>query len=411
VNPILGVLLVFIILQGLTGVIDGVRYCRYVRGHLKSSLKDWTPFVSVILPCKGLDYELEENVDALLNQEYPDYELIFVTASAADPAVPLLHSLATRAAHRKVKFVTAGVSEERGEKVHNLIQAVGKIAQESVVYVFTDSDSRAPSHWLRDLVSVLRDESVGACTGYRWFFPVRGNFASVLRSAWNGSIATLLGDHNHNFVWGGSTAIRRVTFERAQVLRYWKHSISDDYSLARALKAAGLKICYEPRCLIPSYGDCSWRELLEWSTRQILITKIYSRRLWQLALASQFLFLAGWWWGLGRLIWGLVPIRVSSMGGRLGSAEGLWQLGIMMGLIYLFGALRGLWRLKAVNLIFQDQRPAVNRFWWGYVLLAPLVSTLTGYNLLASLLTSTLEWRGVRYELKSADEVRVIRSR
>jgi ceramide glucosyltransferase len=409
VNPFLGVLLVFILLQGLAGVIDGIRYCRYVRGHLKGPLKNWMPFVSVILPCKGLDYELEENVDALLNQEYPDYEVIFVTASAADPAVPLLRSLATRAPQRRVKFVTAGVSEERGEKVHNLIQAVGKIAAESVVYVFTDSDSRASSHWLRDLVSPLRDESVGACTGYRWFFPVRGNFASVMRSAWNGSIATLLGDHNHNFAWGGSTAIRRTTFQRTQVLRYWKRSISDDYSLTRALKTAGLKIYYEPRCLVASYGDCSWSELLEWSTRQILITKIYSRRLWQLAFASQLPFLAGWWWGSGALLLGFGGFRAASTDGH-GSAGGLWQLGVMVGLIYLFGAVRGSWRLRAVNLIFRDRRHVVNRFWWGYVLLAPLVSTLTGYNLLVSLITSTVEWRGIRYEVKSADEVRVVRS-
>jgi ceramide glucosyltransferase len=408
VNPLLGILLVFILIQGLAGVIDGIRYYRYIHEHLKTPVEAWTPFASVVLPCKGLDYELEENVEALLCQEYPDYEVIFVTASASDPSVPLLHSLAAKAPERKVKFFTAGVCEERGEKVNNLIQAVGQAAGESVVYVFTDSDSRVPPNWLRQLVSPLRDESVGACTGYRWFFPARGNFASVLRSAWNGSIATLLRDHNHNFAWGGSMAIRRATFERAQVLRYWKHSISDDCSLTRALKDTGLKIHYEPRCLIASHGDCNWRELLEWSTRQILITKIYSRRLWQLAFVSQFPFLAGWWWGLGGLIVGFRQFWGQSTG-RPNSTSQWWQLGVMIGIIYLFGVLRGLWRLRAVNLIFPDERHTINRFWWGYTLLAPLVSTLTGYNLLVSLLTSTLEWRGVRYELKSGDEVRVVR--
>lgn len=408
-NPLLGVLLLFILLQSLAGVIDGIRYYCYIREHLKTPVEAWTPFASVVLPCKGLDYELEENVEALLCQEYPDYEVIFVTASASDPSVPLLHSLAAKAPERKVKFVTAGVSKERGEKVNNLIQAVGQAAGESVVYAFTDSDSRVPSSWLRQLVSPLRDEGVGACTGYRWFFPARGNFASVLRSAWNGSIATLLRDHDHNFAWGGSMAIRRATFERAQVLRYWKHSISDDYSLTRALKDTGLKIHYEPRCLTASHGDCNWRELLEWSTRQILITKFYSRRLWQLAFVSQFPFLAGWWGGLGGLIVGFRQFWGQSTG-RSSSTSQWWQLGVMIGIIYLFGVLRGLWRLRAVNLIFPDERHTINRFWWGYTLLAPLVSTLTGYNLLLSLLTSTLEWRGVRYELKSDEEVRVVRS-
>ena len=408
-DSFLGGLLLFILLQGLAGVIDGIRYYRYIREHLKTPVKAWTPFASVVLPCKGLDYELKQNVEALLCQEYPDYEVIFVTASASDLCVPLLHSLAANVPERKIKFVTAGVSDERGEKVNNLIQAIGQVAGESVVYVFTDSDSRVPRNWLRHLVSPLGNEGVGACTGYRWFFPARGNFASVLRSAWNGSIATLLRDHDHNFAWGGSMAIRRTTFDRVQVLQHWKHSISDDYSLTRALKHAGLKIHYEPRCLIASHGDCSWRELLEWSTRQILITKIYSRRLWQLAFVSQFPFLVGWWWGLGGLILGFGQFRGDSAV-QLSLASHWCQLGVMMGIIYLFGVLRGLWRLRVVNLIFPGERVAINRFWWGYTLLAPLVSTLTGYNLLVSLLTSTLEWRGVRYELKSAKEVRVVRS-
>jgi cellulose synthase/poly-beta-1,6-N-acetylglucosamine synthase-like glycosyltransferase len=141
VDFLLGGLLLFILLQGLAGVIDGIRYYRYIRECLRAPVKAWTPFASVVLPCKGLDYELEQNVEALLRQEYPDYEVIFVTASDNDPSVSLLHSLAASAPERKVKFVTAGVSDQRGEKVNNLIQAIGQAAGESVVYVFTDSDS------------------------------------------------------------------------------------------------------------------------------------------------------------------------------------------------------------------------------------------------------------------------------
>jgi hypothetical protein len=42
--------------------------------------------------------------------------------------------------------------------------------------------------------------------------------------------------------------------------------------------------------------------------------------------------------------------------------------------------------------------------------LFPLSSTLTAYNLARSALTSSIEWRGVRYEFDSAQELRVIRS-
>jgi len=356
-----------------------------------------------------LDYELKENLEAVLFQDYPSYEVILVTASASDSSIAVLHSLVAENPKLRIKLIVAGVSDQRGEKVNNLMQAVGQVSSDSIVFAFTDSDSRPGRNWLRDLVSPLKNEKMGACTGYRWFFPAHKNFATLLRVVWNGSIAMLLRDHNHNFAWGGSMAVRRSTFEKVGVLRYWENSISDDYSLTRALRDAQLKVEYEPRCLIASHGDCSWRELLEWSTRQILITKIYSRSLWQLTLASQLPFVIGWWWGIGRLV--LHPLHfLNDRGAGQWLFSHTWrQLALVMVLIYLFSVVRGLSRLKAVNLIFSDQKDVINRHWWSHALLGPLVSTLTTYDLLASLLTSTLKWRGVWYEVRSPAEVRVLR--
>ena len=44
--------LLFILLQGLAGVIDGIRYYRYIREYLRAPVKAWTPFASVVLPAK-----------------------------------------------------------------------------------------------------------------------------------------------------------------------------------------------------------------------------------------------------------------------------------------------------------------------------------------------------------------------
>jgi cellulose synthase/poly-beta-1,6-N-acetylglucosamine synthase-like glycosyltransferase len=407
-DSLLGLLLLLILLQGLSGAIDGITYWLYVRDHLRKPQDLWTPPASVIVPCKGLDYELKENLEAVLFQDYPSYEVIFVTASANDPSTAVLHSLLAENPKPRITLIVAGVSDQRGEKVNNLMQAVERVSSDSVVLAFTDSDSRPGRNWLRNLVSPLKNEKIGACTGYRWFFPVSRNFATLLRVVWNGSIATLLRDHNHNFAWGGSMAIRRSTFERIGVLRYWENSISDDYSLTRALRDAQLKVEYEPRCLIASHGECVWRELLEWSTRQIVITKIYSRSLWQLALASQFPFVIGWWWGIGRLVQHSLHL-LNKRGGPWHFADTSGQLALVMALIYFFSIVRGLSRLKAVNLIFSEQKDVINRDWWCHVFLGPLVSTLTAYDLLASLLTSTLKWRGVWYEVKSPAEVRVLK--
>ena len=393
-----------VVLEGLLGVAEGKRYLAYIRRHLSRKHPDWTPSASVFLPCKGLDEGLVQNVETLLGQDYPEYEVIIVTSRTDDEALPSLRDLVLRNPRQAVRFVVAGTSEARGEKVNNLMEAVKRASPDSEIYVFTDSDCRPHRTWLRELIAPLLEPSVGVSTGYRWYFPVVGNFASVMRSVWNASIATLLGSHDRNFCWGGSMAIRRQVFDAAGVLNYWRHSISDDYSLAAAVKAIGLRIHYEPRCLIGNYGDTRWRELLEWSTRQILITRIYSRRLWQAACVSQFSFMIGWWWAVFRSIADIGRLIFKETTPSL-----FWVHVSLVGAVYLLGVIRGNYRLKAVTQIRADCRDAILRFAWAYRFLAPLVSTLTAYTLLASITTSRLEWRGVKYKLISPREVRVVR--
>jgi len=408
-ESILTVLAVLMLAKGLFGAFEGIRYLDYVRKHLATRPEPWMPPVSVVVPCKGIDFELEKNVEAVFRQVYPFFEVLIVTATDNDVAVEPLKHLAGKFPGHKIRFVTAGISPERGEKVHNLIQAVAQVDPSSEVFVFTDSDSRPHLCWLQELVAPLRSEAVGLSTGYRWYYPTRGNLASVIRSAWNGSIATLLGNHNHNFAWGGSMAIRKVTFHRACVLDYWQGSISDDYSMTQALKDAKLRIHYEPRCLIGSYGRCDWRELLEWSTRQMVLTKVYSRKLWQLALVSQWTFSLVWWWSVAGVAVALLPRAKGSLTSTIWSG-GTQKYALLVVLLFLFGAVRGWYRTRTVQHLRPEHRDEIQNFWWGYVLLFPLASTLTAYNLARSALTSSIEWRGVRYEFGAAQELRVIRS-
>ena len=394
-----------VLLKGLLGGLHSLSYQRYLDRELSRTPPDWMPPASVIVPCKGGDFELQENVEAILDQEFEDYEVIFVTATESDPSLAVLSGAARKFPGRRIKFVVSGFSNRCGEKVHNLLRALDRVDSGSQVLVFADSDGRPHRHWLRDLLSPLRDPEIGASTGYRWFFPRSGNLASLLRATWNGSVATLLGEHRHNFAWGGSMAIRRSTFAAVDVPAYWEHSVSDDYSLAEAVRAAGLRIHYQPRSLVASHGDCNWRELLEWSTRQVIITKVYSRGLWRMALLSEWPFVLFWWWAVGELL-----ASALGVGGaiRIGWLQGAPLL-LLLGAAWLLGAVRGLFRWKMICRIRPEQRERLKRDFWGYLLLGPLAATLTAFNLLVSLFTSTIVWRRVRYRLVSSREVRVVR--
>ena len=140
---------------------------------------------------------------------------------------------------------------------------------------------------------------MGAATGYRWFIPVAGGLASQLRSVWNASIASALGERDDkNFCWGGSTAIRKSTFDRLKVVERWRGTVSDDFTLTRVLQEAKLPIHFVPACLVASVGDCTAKELLEFTNRQLKITRTYAAHLWKPVLIGSLLFCAVFFGGL-----------------------------------------------------------------------------------------------------------------
>ncbi|HUQ33399.1 MAG TPA: glycosyltransferase, partial [Pyrinomonadaceae bacterium] len=295
-----------LILQSVISLRGGFHYLSYIRREMETREPAFTPYASVIAPCRGLDQGLRENLAALFRQDYPSYEIIFVTDDAQDSSLSVIKSLRREfgaSGHVTSRIVVAGEANAAGQKVHNLRVAVGETDSKSEVFAFVDSDARPRAGWLRSLVAPLADERTGASTGYRWFIPIKGNFASRLRSVWNASIASALGAQgDKNFCWGGSTAIRREMFERARVMEEWEGAASDDFAMMRALRRAGLSIHFAPRCLTATHEDCGFGELLEFTTRQLKITRVYAKHFWQIVLASNFLFVLIFFGGLALAI-------------------------------------------------------------------------------------------------------------
>ncbi len=72
---------------------DGLEYLRFFRSEMATQPSGYSPFATVIAPCKGHDDGLRENLYLLLNQNYPRYEVIFVVDDADDPAVEVIEEI------------------------------------------------------------------------------------------------------------------------------------------------------------------------------------------------------------------------------------------------------------------------------------------------------------------------------
>jgi ceramide glucosyltransferase len=373
---------------GLQSLLSGIRYAAYVRRETSRPLPDYKPFVSVIAPGRGLEPGLIDNLRPLVAQDYPRYEVLFVFDALDDPAIKIVDELKSPAIVA-TRTIIAGPATDSGQKVHNLRVAVNEVDPQSEVLVFVDTDARPAKDWLRKLVAPLADEALGASTGYRWFIPDRGGIASHLRSVWNASVASALGsDTAKNFCWGGSTAIRRTTFTKLDVSSRWRGTVSDDFTITHVLKEAKLPIHFTPNCLVASVGDCDFRELLEFTTRQIKITRVYASHLWLPLLLGSALFAIAFFGGL--ILIGVHPRS---------SAAYIFPL-----IIFTLGAAKSFIRFRAVSTVLKTSHLDLV----AHTILWPFASLLYLYNAIVAGFSRRIKWRGITYELKSPTEAVII---
>ncbi|HEV2351670.1 MAG TPA: glycosyltransferase [Terriglobia bacterium] len=391
--------------QSIAALRDGFRFLHYVRSSRLRPVRKFSPRAAVIIPCKGMIPGFEENLSRFMTQDYPAYQLIFVVATAQDPAhaalLNLLENVTRAGVPRKFPpprtvLLEAGLSEVRGEKVNNLLCGLTAVDSEASVLAFADADARPGEDWLRALVAPLADKKVTVSTGFRWYLPGTG-FVSQLRAAWDTSIATLLGEHRDNFAWGGSMALRAEDFKRLRIAeRYWACTVSDDYGVYRAVRDARGWIRFEPRCLVASREDSSFLEFIHWSNRQIILTRVYAVRFWTLGLAANCLY-------CGTFLWGLVLLLLPGI-----SNPTRMTMGAMLLAILVLGFVKGNIRTVVAREIFPEEQPVLSRLGSRYWQLTPLVPWIMLFNFMVAGLTRRIEWSGSRYELKSVDEVKVL---
>jgi len=368
---------------------------RFFRSELAKPSSDFTPFVSIITPCRGLDPGLKKNLDALFEQDYPAYEVIFVVDDKDDPAVAVIDVSHQGAVSSKL--VVAKKATHSSQKVENLREAVLHADKASQIFIFVDSDARPSEKWLRSLVAPLENAEIGAATGYRWFISKTQSLGSELRSVWNASIASALGpDTKSNFCWGGSMAIRRDIFDRLDLREKWNGTLSDDFVLTRALKAADLPIVFVPQAVTASIEDCTFAEMLEFTTRQMKITRIYATNLWILSFV-----------GCGLFITVMAAAFLIVILSRQNNFAVFAAIATLL-LVSLFSTGKSWLRLSAIKLHLNKYETELNKQLWTQNTLWLITPLIFFYNSFAALLSRRMTWRGTVYELKSPTETVII---
>ena len=395
VETLFDILAIVQIATGLFLLWQGIQWLAYVQRRLKTDPGFFAPRTAVICPCRGMEPGLERNLVSLCEFNHQNYEVFFVLASETDPAHGIIQRVVT-SSRVKAHVVIAGPPENCSEKVNNLRVAVEQLPPEFEILVFTDSDGRPGKSWLQRLTAPLSDSRIGATTTMRWFIPNDNGLPTALLAAWNASVVTMLGPHAGNFCWGGGTAIRRAVFEQIGMPDVWQYSFSDDYSLTMMIEQSRRQIVFLPECLTPSFVQTDFPGLLEFTDRQMRITRVYRTKMWATAFATHFLYCL-------TLILGLILALELTIASRPA-----FHVTTLVILPLLLAAIRGALRVIGVTEALSSLRSQIMAQSWIYILLAVFVPFLYLVNFFSSLFGRKLRWRGIEYELISPEQTRIL---
>ena len=358
----------------------------------KKKRDTYRPLTALIVPCKGLESAFEDNIASFFNQDYENYLLCFVVADKADPAYDRLcklkNQLSQSSEAQDVQIFVAGQAQSCSQKIHNLLYCYERIGDDVEVLAFADSDACVRPDWLSQIVHYLHDPKLGAASGYRWFIPKKNNLATLALSAINAKVAQLLGPSRFNHAWGGSMAIKVDVFRQIGLDKIWPNAISDDLSLSRAVKNAGMRVAFVPACLTASYVSTTWDELFKFGRRQFLITRVSAPRLWWFGLLSSLYSILGLWAGAG------LALYAAAIG------EKNLPLFAAVPVLFFVGQIgRAVLRQKMICKVLKKDHHKMKAAMAADILACWIWSWLLLFFIISSAFGRTICWRGIRYKL------------
>lgn len=340
----------------------------------------------VVVPCKGAAPGLAENARALLAQDHPSFELLFVVPSREDGAYAVLEE--ALAGDERARLVTGGAAPARcSGKIADVLQALRDAPARARVFAFADADMRVRPDWLRRLAAPLEDGSAAVATSCMLYVPPGAGLWGFLRLLWMAAGAPYLA--RLGVVAGHSFALTRREFEALGVAELWSRSLMEDLALAARARERGRPVLFLSAAMPVAVEGCGAGEYFALAVKWLTCFKVYDKRVW----APAALACAAHAW----VVW-IVARRPAHLGALLL----LWLVdgGLLAALVAVlrrrlpdrFEALSAAWRPPEL---------------WAF-LLAPLLWATYALQVAASAWPRDIRWGGRVYRLRGPQDVEVV---
>ena len=378
-----------IVLFAAYSIVISVKYYKalYNKVYLKKYEQNYSPYISVFIPCKGSDEQFERNIRHFLQARYRKAKVFFIVESMEDDAYSLIRKHIEHSPN--AYLVVAGLSKRCGQKNYNLLQGIKASEERDEVYVFLDAHTTIDAQQLQDLVTPLSNSKITAAVGFRWNILQKNSLGEKLHAF---MVALQWGAMNCfwvNTIWGGATAIRREDFEKMGVREYWSKTVVDDMTLQQMIQKQRRKAVFVPSCVTETdHTITDVKNAVLWFKRQTLYVKFYLRPLW-LGMLALFLYAAIHVIGLPLLL-AYTAIYPSKK-------------------LVLFSSMKAVFALMVMLFARLLKRPGNdNSHGFSWFALSPIYLLLTAWASFLGLFTKVMGWKDISYRLDYRGTVKKI---
>lgn len=267
--------------------------------------------VTILKPLCGDEPGLYEHLRSFCRQQHSQYQVVFGTLDATDPALAVVARLVREFPELPIDVVVNSLQHGNNNKSSNLINMLEKARHP--ILVISDSDISVDSDYLATITAPLQDPEVGLVTCLSHDLPTPGlwsRLSAMYVNEWyfpSVMFAWLFG--YQDYASGQTLCLRRATLEAVGGLAALADHLADDYQLGQLIRARGLRIVlspyevqaahYEPDLASLTRHEVRWMRTLHivrpWSFRMIFLTFSMVLALIGIALTTQTPWHAAAW--------------------------------------------------------------------------------------------------------------------
>jgi len=203
------------------------------------------PAVTICKPLKGLEEELEQNLETFFAQRYPGpLEIVFGSLEADDPALEVARAVARRHPEIPSRVIAGGPPFGHNPKVANLANLLRHTKTELVL--FSDANVRVGPTYVAEVVAELEAEGASLLTSLVTGVGEKSAGAAMdnlhLSAFVSAAMCFALQTAKITCVVGKTMLLRRSDLEALGGLALVKDVLAEDFVLGEAYQKAGKRV-------------------------------------------------------------------------------------------------------------------------------------------------------------------------